>query len=36
VEDLGFEAGIRLGARVNAAARLTPDFKRTIAAFLKR
>jgi methylglutaconyl-CoA hydratase len=36
VEDLGFEAGIRLGARVNAAARLTPDFKRTIAAFLTR
>lgn len=36
VEDLGFEAGIRLGARVNAAARLTPDFKRTIQAFLER
>jgi len=36
VEDLGFEAGIRLGARVNAAARLTPEFKRTIQAFLER
>jgi methylglutaconyl-CoA hydratase len=36
VEDLGFEAGIRLGARVNAAARLTPEFKRTLAAFLKQ
>jgi methylglutaconyl-CoA hydratase len=36
VEDLSFEAGIRLGARVNAAARLTPDFKQTIQAFLTR
>jgi methylglutaconyl-CoA hydratase len=36
LEDLGFEAGIRLGSRVNAAARLTPEFKQTIAAFLKR
>jgi methylglutaconyl-CoA hydratase len=36
VEDLGFEAGIKLGARVNAAARLTPEFKRTIQAFLDK
>jgi methylglutaconyl-CoA hydratase len=36
VEDLGFEAGIKLGARVNAAARLTPEFKQTIQAFLKK
>jgi methylglutaconyl-CoA hydratase len=36
VEELGFEAGIRLGARVNAAARLTPEFKRTIEAFLRK
>ncbi len=32
----GFEEGIRLGARVNAAARSTPDFRDAIARFLKR
>ncbi len=36
VEDLGFEAGVRLGARVNAVARLTPEFKSSIAGFLKK
>ncbi len=35
LDDLGFEAGIRLGARVNAVARQTPDFKKAIEAFLK-
>ena len=36
VEDLGFEAGIRLGARVNAVARLTPEFRQTLQAFLRK
>jgi methylglutaconyl-CoA hydratase len=36
VEDLGFEAGVRLGARVNAVARMTPEFKQFIQAFLKK
>ncbi len=36
VEDLGFEGGVRLGARVNAVARLTPEFKASIQAFLKK
>ncbi len=35
VEDLGFDAGIALGARVNALARLTPEFKQSISDFLK-
>ncbi len=34
LDDLGFEAGIRLGARVNAVARNTPDFRKAIEAFL--
>jgi len=36
LDDLGFEAGIRLGARVNTVARQTPDFRRAIEAFLKK
>ena len=36
VEDLGFEAGVRLGARVNAVARLAPEFKASVAEFLKK
>lgn len=36
LDDLGFEAGIRLGARVNAVARQTPDFRKALEAFLKR
>jgi methylglutaconyl-CoA hydratase len=36
VEDLGFEAGVTLGARVNAVARLTPEFRESLQAFLKR
>ena len=36
VEELGFEAGITLGARVNAVARLTPEFKQSLQAFLKK
>ncbi len=36
LDDLGFEAGIRLGARVNGVARQTPDFRRAIEAFLKK
>lgn len=31
-----FEAGIRLGAEVNAVARATPDFRQAVARFLKR
>ncbi|HVO35912.1 MAG TPA: enoyl-CoA hydratase/isomerase family protein [Gemmatimonadales bacterium] len=36
LDDLGFEAGIRLGARVNAVARQTPDFRQAIQAFLRK
>jgi methylglutaconyl-CoA hydratase len=36
LDGLGFEEGIRLGARVNAVARATPDFRAAIAAFLKK
>ncbi len=36
IDDLGFEAGIRFGARVNAVARQTPDFRQAIQAFLSR
>jgi len=35
VEGLGFAAGVALGARVNAVARLAPEFRASIAAFLK-
>jgi len=36
LDGLGFEEGIALGARVNAAARDTPDFREAVARFLKR
>ncbi len=36
LDDLGFEAGIRLGARVNAVARQTPDFRQALQAFLRK
>jgi len=36
LDGLGFEEGIRLGARVNAVSRATPDFRAAIAAFLKK
>lgn len=36
LDGLPFEQGIALGAQVNALARSTPDFKRAIAAFLKK
>ena len=36
LDGLGFEEGVRLGARVNAVARATPDFARAVAAFLKK
>lgn len=35
-DGLSFEDGIALGARVNAAARATPDFRQAIARFLDR
>lgn len=34
VEELGFEAGITLGARVNTVARLTPEFRQSLKSFL--
>jgi methylglutaconyl-CoA hydratase len=36
LDGLAFEAGIRLGAKVNAVARATPDFRQAIAQFLKK
>ena len=36
LDGLGFEEGIRLGARVNAQARQTPDFREAIARFLRK
>ena len=36
LDGLGFEDGIRLGAKVNAVARATPDFRSAIAQFLKK
>ncbi|HEY2806248.1 MAG TPA: enoyl-CoA hydratase/isomerase family protein, partial [Gemmatimonadales bacterium] len=36
LDGMGFEAGIRLGAKVNAVARATPDFRSAIAQFLKK
>lgn len=36
LDGMGFEAGIRLSADVNAASRTTPDFRAAIAAFLKK
>ncbi|MEO8199136.1 MAG: enoyl-CoA hydratase/isomerase family protein [Gemmatimonadota bacterium] len=35
LDGMGVEEGIRLGARVNALSRATPDFRTAIAAFLK-
>jgi methylglutaconyl-CoA hydratase len=36
LDGMPFEEGIRLGARVNATARTTPDFRAAIAAFLDK
>ncbi len=36
VEELGFEAGVTLGARVNSVARMTPEFRRSLEAFLEK
>lgn len=36
LDGLDFEAGIRLGARVNALSRATPEFREAISAFLKK
>jgi methylglutaconyl-CoA hydratase len=36
LEGLTFEAGIRLGADVNAVSRTTPDFRTALTAFLKK
>jgi methylglutaconyl-CoA hydratase len=36
LDGLGFEEGIRLGAKVNAVSRATPDFRAAIAQFLKK
>ncbi|MFI5280572.1 MAG: enoyl-CoA hydratase/isomerase family protein [Gemmatimonadales bacterium] len=36
LDGLGFEDGVRLGAKVNAVARATPDFRKAIAQFLKK
>ena len=36
LDGLSFEEGIRLGAKVNALSRATPDFREAIAKFLKK
>ena len=36
LDGLGFAEGVKLGARVNAVSRATPDFRQAIAAFLKK
>jgi methylglutaconyl-CoA hydratase len=36
VEDLGFEAGVTLGARVNSIARATPEFRKSLQTFLEQ
>lgn len=36
LEGLSFEAGIRLGADVNAVSRTTPEFRQALSAFLKK
>jgi methylglutaconyl-CoA hydratase len=36
LDDLGFRAGIELGARVNALARMHPDFRAAVATFLNK
>jgi enoyl-CoA hydratase/carnithine racemase len=35
LDGLSFRDGVALGARINALARMHPDFRRAIAAFLK-
>lgn len=36
LDGMEFEAGIRLGAQVNALSRATPEFRKAISAFLKK
>ena len=36
LDGLSLVEGIKLGAKVNAVARATPDFRKAIAAFLKK
>ena len=36
IEDLGFEAGVTLGARVNSIARATPEFRKSLETFLDK
>jgi len=36
VEELGFEAGVTLGARVNSIARATPEFRKSLETFLQK
>jgi methylglutaconyl-CoA hydratase len=36
LDGLDFEAGVRLGAQVNALSRATPEFRAAIAAFLRK
>ena len=36
LDGLSFEAGIRLGADVNAVSRTTPEFRQALSAFLKK
>ncbi len=36
IDGRSFEDAIALGAKVNAVARVTPDFKAAVAAFLKK
>jgi len=36
LDGLPFEEGVRLGARVNAVSRATPDFRAAISAFLRK
>jgi methylglutaconyl-CoA hydratase len=36
LDGMEFDAGVRLGARVNAVSRATPDFRAAIAAFLRK
>lgn len=36
LDGMGFQAGIKLGAQVNAVARGTPDFREAVERFLKR
>jgi methylglutaconyl-CoA hydratase len=35
LDNVGFEEGVSLGARVNATARSTPDFRESVARFLR-